>query len=301
MIELRNIRSLSRSRIILMPFTSESVTSKDESGAHLAEGSRFAFLDGMRGIAALFILTRHTHAYWTFSFHRSYLAVDLFFILSGFVIAHAYDSKISTKRISVAGFTLSRIIRLYPIYFLSVIIAAAAMLSQATFFGVRPAASISNIALMILFTFAFLPSHFLPADSHMFPLNYPYWSLFFELVANAIYVTIHRYLSAAVLSIIIALSLAYTFRSAIKHGNLDTGYIFTRGMFEDDAGIFHRGRFISFPRDLLEIFYWQDLAMARRAHRGSRALFELDASSRSDSGFIRGLRVVSDSGADCHQ
>ncbi len=175
-----------------------------------ADGGRFAFLDGMRGIAALFVMTRHTRAYWPFEFYRSYLAVDLFFILSGFVIAHAYDRKLTTKGISVGGFAASRIIRLYPIFF------CPWPSLPWRFSAAHPPASTFQICLMILFTFAFLPSHFLPSDYHMFPLNYPYWSLLFELVANAIYVTIHRYLSAAVLWAIIAISFAYTVRSAIS-------------------------------------------------------------------------------------
>ena len=195
------------------------------------DADRFAFLDGIRGIAALFVMTRHTRAYWPFEFYRSYLAVDLFFILSGFVIAHAYDKRIATKRVSIGGFAASRIIRLYPMYFLSVVVSALVLFAQLLFFGAHPAASISNILLMIVFTFAFLPSHFLAGDYHMFPLNYPYWSLFFELVINAVYATIHRYLSAAVLMLIIVISFAYTARSAIKRGNLDTGFIWTLGMF----------------------------------------------------------------------
>jgi peptidoglycan/LPS O-acetylase OafA/YrhL len=185
----------------------------------------------MRGIAALFVLTRHTHAYWPFEFYRSYLAVDLFFILSGFVIAHAYDQKLASRRISTGDFAASRLIRLYPMFFLSVVIASLALISQIIFFGVHPTETAGNIGLMILFTAFFLPSHFFGADYHLFPLNLPYWSLFFELVANAIYVAIHRYLSLAVLSMIIVASFAYTARSAIKNGNLNTGFMWGLGMF----------------------------------------------------------------------
>lgn len=211
------------------------MTTEENSEARSADGERFAFLDGMRGIAALFVMTRHTRAFWSFEFYRSYLAVDLFFILSGFVIAHAYDRRLATKRISIGGFAASRIIRLYPMFFLSVVIGVLMLCSQWLIVGAHPFASIPSICLMILFTFAFLPSHFLPADYHMFPLNYPYWSLFFELVANAIYVTIHRFLSTAVLLVIIVISFAYTVRSAVKHGNLNTGFTWALGMFATGA------------------------------------------------------------------
>lgn len=49
-------------------------------------------------------------------FRYGYLGVDLFFILSGFVISHSIDNK------SISGFVISRISRLYPIYWLSVTI-----------------------------------------------------------------------------------------------------------------------------------------------------------------------------------
>ena len=56
---------------------------------------RFVFMDGLRGITAIFVLLYHSKNLGGFSFYRSYLAVDLLFILSGFVIAHAYCSHLT--------------------------------------------------------------------------------------------------------------------------------------------------------------------------------------------------------------
>ena len=69
----------------------------------------YALLDGVRGIAALFVLTRHTQVFWGgIQFYRSYLAVDLFFGMSGFVIGLAYDEKIRSKKMPTRIFILMR-------------------------------------------------------------------------------------------------------------------------------------------------------------------------------------------------
>ena len=53
----------------------------------------FPALDGLRGMAALAVLVLHLPPLSGFVFH-AYLAVDLFFIMSGFVIAHAYEERL---------------------------------------------------------------------------------------------------------------------------------------------------------------------------------------------------------------
>ena len=81
---------------------------------------RYEILDGMRGIAALLVLTRHTTEFWTFTLHHSYLAVDLFFLLSGFVLASSYDISLRDRVLSVRRFIFLRLIRLYPLFLVSV-------------------------------------------------------------------------------------------------------------------------------------------------------------------------------------
>ena len=49
----------------------------------------------------------------------SYLAVDLFFLLSGVVLANSYEKRLTREQISPTGLLLQRIIRLYPLYLLS--------------------------------------------------------------------------------------------------------------------------------------------------------------------------------------
>jgi hypothetical protein len=102
-------------------------------GVPYGQGKReFTTLDGMRGIAALAVVTRHAPLYFESvsifvqspmakapiavgPFFESYLAVDFFFALSGFVLAHAYGHRLATG-MSPGRFMAIRLIRLYPLY-----------------------------------------------------------------------------------------------------------------------------------------------------------------------------------------
>ena len=78
----------------------------------------FEILDGLRGVAALVVLVFHVFEVFAggdhkkLMFNHGYLAVDFFFLLSGFVIAHAYDNRWNTM--SLADFAKRRLIRLHP-------------------------------------------------------------------------------------------------------------------------------------------------------------------------------------------
>ena len=63
---------------------------------------RFEVLDAWRGIAALLVAVYHFqtmhHAAFLPFVRNSYLFVDFFFVVSGFVIAHAYAGRLETRR-----------------------------------------------------------------------------------------------------------------------------------------------------------------------------------------------------------
>jgi peptidoglycan/LPS O-acetylase OafA/YrhL len=81
------------------------------------KSNRFDVLDGLRGVAALCILIHHwaqcVGASAGFLGH-AYLAVEFFFLLSGFVISNAYEHKLM-QAMSFRRFVLIRVIRLYPL------------------------------------------------------------------------------------------------------------------------------------------------------------------------------------------
>jgi peptidoglycan/LPS O-acetylase OafA/YrhL len=144
---------------------------------------RFVVLDGLRGVAAAAIVVRHCPAlFGKLVIPNSQLAVDLFFLLSGFVLAAAYERRLS-EDMSVRRFMTLRLIRLYPLYAvglgLGVVAAAGAILAH------RPEAlSGPVLAGAVIPALFMLPS---VATAVLFPLNSPAWSLFFEMLANLAY------------------------------------------------------------------------------------------------------------------
>ncbi|WP_332854340.1 acyltransferase family protein [Duganella sp. S19_KUP01_CR8] len=187
------------------------------------KGQRFLFLDGMRGLAALFVLVRHTRMFWDFSFYRSYLAVDLFFLLSGFVIAHAYDAKLQSRTLSVPRFMEVRMIRLYPVFLMSLVLAAVVM--GAKLFIKQPGGLPEALQLMALVaaTALFLPLR-LADNPGLFPLNGPYWSLFFEVLVNWLYALIRPVLSSRVLSAVVLAAFLLLAGEAAWRGSFDLGF-----------------------------------------------------------------------------
>ena len=158
---------------------------------------KYIFLDGIRGIAALFVVIWHTTAFWGFRVAHAYLAVDLFFLLSGFVIGSAYEAKLANRTMNFAQFVKTRVIRLYPVYFLSIMLTLvnlALQFHQGNDIGFTSSDLITSTTL----TLFFLPS----ITSHapfLFTLNPVYWSLFYELTANFLFAIFRRLLNTRVL------------------------------------------------------------------------------------------------------
>ena len=171
----------------------------------------------MRGIAAILVAFRHGPAFfpaWT-TFPESYLAVDFFFCLSGFVLAHAYGDKLQ-HGMTPSRFMAIRLLRLYPLYFLALLLAAP-LISYDIWAG--KIAFIST-AIAVLPSIFFLPS---PFTVGLFPLNGAAWSLFFELFANLIFCFVGR---LRMLSPIFALVMiaAGTLIYAVVHRRLGFGH-----------------------------------------------------------------------------
>lgn len=159
------------------------------SGSRTINVQRYDVLDGMRGVAAICVMLMHFLSHENIHiFPNADVAVDFFFILSGFVLAHAYGN---ASALSTYSFMRIRIIRLYPMFLLGMCIAAPVLFMNGKSWGTtyRPdeviSATICNI-LYLPFFGGYLPATVgNPIDTvPVFPLNPPAWSLFFEMLVN---------------------------------------------------------------------------------------------------------------------
>jgi peptidoglycan/LPS O-acetylase OafA/YrhL len=149
----------------------------------------FLLLDGLRGLAAVVVVFGHTagHLGGFRLFPGFAMAVDFFFVLSGFVIGKAYEGRLAAGAMSFANFFSVRMIRLYPMVFAGAVLGFFVWTGYALVEG--RFAEVPNVLLSLPFALLVLPSHFMAAfaGSRLFPLDGPVWSLFFELAANFAY------------------------------------------------------------------------------------------------------------------
>jgi len=166
-------------------------------------GRFFTTLDGIRGVAAIMVVAFHAAPVFGKGIaHEQFLAVDLFFVLSGVVIANAYEHRLRSS-LSVSSFTKIRLIRLYPLYIFGTAIRLVAIGGGLILVGTHSAGSWHQLAAALFFAMLMLPGPFV---DFVFPLNPPGWSLFFELFGNIAYASVFRLLKPYVLGAIMAVS-----------------------------------------------------------------------------------------------
>lgn len=183
---------------------------------------RLSTLDGLRGIAALSVFQFHTFNLFGFQFASSYLAVDLFFVLSGIVLAHAYEERFRAG-FSVKQFMIARVVRLYPLYLVGSLAGASFILANMMLGNSDVSLSHLVVALGLAALFAPTPNGFL-GTSDLFPFVYPAWSLFFELMINLVYAAIFPVLTARLLILIVALGAVMMICAGFQFGGLNTGF-----------------------------------------------------------------------------
>lgn len=175
----------------------------------------------MRGVAAIAVLAFHIRGSLapvfggkTF-FGGGYLAVDLFFVLSGFVIAHAYDARLAAG-LGFREFASKRAARLLPMIWVGVAIGAAHNLAFVPDEWPRT-------LLLTGMDAAIVPNVFYP-ELTLFPLNGAEWSLFFEVAANLVFAAAFLWLGVRGMTAVVAVSAAGLLIAAMTLGNLDGGY-----------------------------------------------------------------------------
>jgi peptidoglycan/LPS O-acetylase OafA/YrhL len=182
----------------------------------------FVGLDGLRGLAALVVVLFHTRYMFGWCPDSGYLAVDLFFMLSGFVLAHAYDLRIGAG-LPIVDFMKIRMIRLYPLYLLGVgLMVATLLLSRAL--RQPDDWTAKGIAASLVFAIGFAPTpNGIGNSDALYPLNPPAWSLAFELAVNLVFVLVWPRLTMRMLVTIATVSALVLVGTTVHYGSLNTG------------------------------------------------------------------------------
>ena len=178
-----------------------SVLRQDRAGHESIVGTaanrrQYQTLDGLRGVAALGIVILHTpHFFDHWHLPYSFLAVDLFFVLSGFVLAVSYEAKLQSG-MTVMHFFRMRLLRLYPLYLLGTMLGVPVALMAMKYGGnglsVEWSQSLfwSSLPLSLLM----LPTPTPSLDGVLYPFNPVLWTIFFEIAVNLLYALLARHL-----------------------------------------------------------------------------------------------------------
>lgn len=182
----------------------------------------YPILDGLRGVAAIMVVIfhvfeTHSHSHLDQIINHGYLAVDFFFLLSGFVIGYAYDDRWSMM--TIGGFFKIRLVRLQPMVIMGMIVGALLFYFQdsAMFPNIHNVPVWKMLVFMVIgFTLIpVTPSMDIRGWQEMHPLDGPAWSLFFEYVANILYALFVRKFSKTVLSIFVFLAACFLIHLAL--------------------------------------------------------------------------------------
>lgn len=182
----------------------------------------YELLDGLRGVAALLVVWYHVFEGHSFAgylqtgtetpityINHGYLAVDFFFILSGFVIGYAYDDRWG-RSLTLGNFFKRRLIRLHPMVVMGALAGLVMFFLQG---GVKwdgtPVGAWATVLALVLSVFM-IPAvpgcgYEVRGNGEMFPLNGPCWSLFFEYIGNIVYALLLRRLPTKALAAVTAL------------------------------------------------------------------------------------------------
>lgn len=185
---------------------------------YLASKPHYEILDGLRGVAAIMVIIFHLFETHSLGNHliqiinHGYLAVDFFFMLSGFVIGYAYDDR--WDKMTLGTFFKRRIIRLHPMVIMGSIVGASLFyFQQSSCFPQIEHTSVGALLLIMLLGCTLLP---LPLKwdvrgwTEMHPLNGPAWSLYYEYIANILYALFIRRFNKIALTVLVVIAACFT-------------------------------------------------------------------------------------------
>jgi peptidoglycan/LPS O-acetylase OafA/YrhL len=181
---------------------------------------RFLALDGLRGICAILVLLFHDLRFsHPRAFVHGYLSVDVFFIVSGFVLAFAFGEKLGAG-MTVYEFMKARIRRLGPVLLFGSLFGAVGAIVRhshslpPSFLVAVASAALLNVLLVPLMTNGRLDA---------FPVNEPSWSLFAELWVNVGFGLVASRLGRLALPAIVVAGWIFLIVHSIENGSADFG------------------------------------------------------------------------------
>lgn len=180
------------------------------NNVYLASKPRYEILDGLRGVAALLVVV--FHLFETYSkgpafqiINHGYLAVDFFFVLSGFVVGYAYDDR--WDRMTTWQFLKRRFVRLHPMVIMGALVGMLLF-----YFAASPSFSpIGQTPWWVVILMFLLSCIMIPVGTNLdirgwsetYPLNGPCWSLMLEYIANILYAFFIRRLGKITLTVLV--------------------------------------------------------------------------------------------------
>lgn len=198
----------------------------------------YILLDALRGVAAIMVVIYHFFEAFATSpfdqrFNHGYMGVDFFFVLSGFVIGYAYDDRWKSGKFTLGDFFKRRLIRLHPMVILGAVIGMVTFFIQGGVQWDGTQVPLWHVLIALGCTMLLLPA--VPGtppevrgNGEMYPLNGPYWSLFFEYIGNILYALCIRRLSTKKLAIlvwILGIGLAaFALMNGSDYGHIGVGW-----------------------------------------------------------------------------
>jgi len=238
------------------------VPSSTNRGAKKPAGpGRFAVLDGWRGVCAVLVALYHVEVIGEiYAGHlralpvidNAYLFVDFFFVLSGFVIAHTYQTRITSAG-EFLSFEIRRFGRVWPLHMaillVFIVLELAKLYARARGMGMESRPFSNSFSVPAIFTNIFLAQTF-GLDSGL-TWNQPSWSIgaeFYTYLAFALLVLAgrRRFVLAALATALASACIVAVFSPDYMRATFDYGFFrclygFFVGVLVRQLGRFDRG------------------------------------------------------------
>jgi peptidoglycan/LPS O-acetylase OafA/YrhL len=190
-----------------------------QPNAVLMKNDRLLVLETYRGICALLVAALHALGRSQTSLvAEAYLAVDLFFMLSGFILAFKYENDLLAGKLPRKKFMIMRFIRLWPLVAFGISFGLLSTYLTGT-------KSNQELLTGAVTGYLMLPDFFHISKNTIFPLNFPLWSIFFELMASVAFCRfVYRMDSKSILTVALVSFIILAFASNSTKTAISYGY-----------------------------------------------------------------------------